>query len=63
MPCHFVGSPKKGRRLRVLSKLAALHGASDPYSDTLDDYLRDCQDEIDHLHSKAWQRCHGIPTK
>ena len=44
-------------------KLAALHAGSDPYSDTRNDYLRDRQDQIDQLHSKAWQARHGVAAK
>ena len=54
---------KLDQRAEFDEKLAALHGASDPYSETLDNYLRDCESEIDHLNSKAWQTRHGIPTK
>ncbi|MEO7740092.1 MAG: VacJ family lipoprotein [Novosphingobium sp.] len=50
-------------RAQFDDKLAVLHSGSDPYSDTRDDYLRDRQDEIDHLHSKAWQARHGVAPK
>jgi len=50
-------------RAQFDDKLAALHSGSDPYANTREDYLRDRQDEIDHLHSKAWQARHGIPPK
>ena len=50
-------------RAQFDDKLAALHAGSDPYANTRDDYLRDRQDEIDHLHSKAWQARHGIPVQ
>ena len=50
-------------RAQFDEKLAALHSGSDPYSDTRNDYMRDRQDEIDHLHSKAWQTRHGIAPK
>ena len=50
-------------RAQFDDKLAVLHSGSDPYSDTRNDYLRDRQDEIDHLHSKAWQRRHGVAPK
>ena len=50
-------------RAQFDDKLTALHSGSDPYSDTRNDYLRDRQDEIDHLHSKAWQARHGVAPK
>ena len=50
-------------RAQFDDKLAALHSGSDPYSDTRNDYLRDRQDEIDHLHSKSWQARHGVAPK
>ena len=50
-------------RAQFDDKLAALHSGADPYSDTRNDYLRDRQDEIDHLHSKAWQARHSVPAK
>lgn len=50
-------------RAQFDDKLAVLHSGSDPYADTRNDYLRDRQDEIDHLHSKAWQARHGIAPK
>ena len=50
-------------RAQFDEKLAALHSGSDPYSDTRNDYLRDRQNEINHLHSKAWQVRHGVAPK
>jgi phospholipid-binding lipoprotein MlaA len=50
-------------RAQFDDKLAVLHSGSDPYADTRNDYVQDRQDEIDHLHSKAWQARHGIAPK